>query len=70
MYEYAFRFDDTKVKEKKLIILLWNFKIQTSTKSWWHTVIFGYASKVWDIDLVVSVHIYCGQVRIPFEAGL
>lgn len=32
--------------------------------------IFGDASKVWDIDLVVSGHIHGGQVVLPFLGGL
>ena len=32
--------------------------------------IFGNASQVWDIDLVVSGHTHGGQVRLPYLGGL
>ena len=32
--------------------------------------IFGDASQVWDIDLVISAHNHGGQVVLPFAGGL
>ncbi|WP_434798718.1 metallophosphoesterase [Terrisporobacter vanillatitrophus] len=70
MYEYAFGlshdnktydflsdFQDTD-----------NYKIMMSHRP--DSFIFGDASKVWDIDLVVSGHNHGGQVVLPFFGGL
>ena len=75
MYEYAFGFDDTKDKERKetynFLIKFQdtdNYKIMMAHRP--DSFIFWDASKVWDIDLVVSGHTHGGQVRIPFKGGL
>ena len=69
MYDYAFAlngnntykflcdFQDTN-----------NYKIMIAHRP--DSFIFGDASEVWDIDLVVSGHTHGGQVRLPFMGGL
>ena len=69
MYDYAFAlngnntykflcdFQDTN-----------NYKIMIAHRP--DSFIFGDASEVWDIDLVVSGHTHGGQVRVPFKGGL
>ena len=69
MYDYAFAlngnntykflcdFQDTE-----------NYKIMIAHRP--DSFIFGDASEVWDIDLVVSGHTHGGQVRLPFMGGL
>ena len=69
MYDYAFAlngnntykflcdFQDTN-----------NYKIMIAHRP--DSFIFGDASEVWDIDLVVSGHTHGGQVRVPLMGGL
>ncbi|UEL48753.1 metallophosphoesterase [Terrisporobacter hibernicus] len=45
-----------------------NYKIMMAHRP--DSFIFGNASKVWDIDLVVSGHNHGGQVALPFVGGL
>lgn len=45
-----------------------NYKIMMAHRP--DSFIFGNASKVWDIDLVVSGHNHGGQVVLPFIGGL
>lgn len=45
-----------------------NYKIMMAHRP--DSFIFGNASKVWDIDLVVSGHNHGGQVVLPFVGGL
>ena len=69
MYDYAFG-----VENKKVYNFLCdfqdteNYKIMMAHRP--DSFIFGDASKVWDIDLVVSGHTHGGQVRLPFKGGL
>ena len=69
MYDYAFEVEDKKVynflcdfQDTK------NYKIMMAHRP--DSFIFGDASEVWDIDLVVSGHTHGGQVRLPFMGGL
>ena len=69
MYDYAFGVENKKVysflcdfQDTK------NYKIMMSHRP--DSFIFGDASEVWDIDLVVSGHTHGGQVRLPFMGGL
>ena len=45
-----------------------NYKIMIAHRP--DSFIFGDASEVWDIDLVVSGHTHGGQVRVPLMGGL
>ena len=45
-----------------------NYKIMMAHRP--DSFIFGNASKVWDVDLVVSGHNHGGQVVLPFVGGL
>ena len=45
-----------------------NLKIMMSHRP--DSFIFGDASKVWDIDLVISGHLHGGQVVLPFLGGV
>ena len=45
-----------------------NYKIMMAHRP--DSFIFGDASKVWDIDIVVSGHTHGGQVVLPFVGGL
>ena len=69
MYDYAFGVGNKKVynflcdfQDTK------NYKIMMAHRP--DSFIFGDASEVWDIDLVVSGHTHGGQVRLPFIGGL
>ena len=79
LYEYAFAVDGQGKMSKKdmnsgLRDFLMDFedtkafKIMMSHRP--DSFIFGNASKIWDVDLVVSGHTHGGQVRVPFKGGL
>lgn len=57
VYDFLTDFQDTD-----------NYKIMMAHRP--DSFIFGNASKVWDIDLVVSGHNHGGQVVLPFFGGL
>ena len=57
VYDFLTDFQDTS-----------NYKIMMAHRP--DSFIFGNASQVWDIDLVVSGHNHGGQVVIPFVGGL
>ena len=57
IYDFLKEFEDTS-----------SYKIMMSHRP--DSFIFGEASKVWDIDLVVSAHNHGGQFVIPFLGGL
>ena len=57
VYDFLDDFQDTS-----------NYKIMMAHRP--DSFIFGNASQVWDIDLVVSGHNHGGQVVIPFVGGL
>lgn len=57
VYDFLIDFQDTD-----------NYKIMMAHRP--DSFIFGNASKVWDIDLVVSGHNHGGQVVLPFVGGL
>ena len=57
VYDFLKDFEDTE-----------NYKIMMAHRP--DSFIFGDASKVWDVDLVVSGHNHGGQVVIPFVGGL
>ena len=57
VYDFLTDFQDTE-----------NYKIMMAHRT--DSFIFGNASKVWDVDLVVSGHNHGGQVVIPFVGGL
>lgn len=69
MYDYAFGLENKKVYD-----FLCDFQDTESYKIMMahrpDSFIFGDASEVWDIDLVVSGHTHGGQVRLPFIGGL
>ncbi|WP_419725258.1 metallophosphoesterase [Terrisporobacter petrolearius] len=79
MYAYAFGLNDNNdvdknTMEKGVFDFLNdfqdtdNYKIMMAHRP--DSFIFGNASKVWDIDLVVSGHNHGGQVALPFVGGL
>ncbi|WP_148558116.1 metallophosphoesterase [Terrisporobacter glycolicus] len=57
VYDFLCKFQDTD-----------NYKIMMAHRP--DSFIFGNASKVWNIDLVVSGHTHGGQVVLPFVGGL
>lgn len=57
VYDFLCKFQDTD-----------NYKIMMAHRP--DSFIFGNASKVWNIDLVVSGHNHGGQVVLPFVGGL
>ena len=57
VYDFLTDFQDTD-----------NYKIMMAHRP--DSFIFGNASEIWDIDLVVSGHTHGGQVRVPFKGGL
>lgn len=57
VYDFLRKFQDTD-----------NYKIMMAHRP--DSFIFGNASKVWNIDLVVSGHTHGGQVVLPFVGGL
>ena len=57
VYDFLCDFQDTD-----------NYKIMMAHRP--DSFIFGNASEVWDIDLVVSGHTHGGQVVLPFLGGL
>ena len=69
MYEYAFALNGNSTYK-----FLCDFQDTESYKIMMahrpDSFIFGDASEVWDIDLVVSGHTHGGQVRLPFMGGL
>ena len=71
LYEYAFGFDNNEIGTKTFLEDFQDtelFKIMMSHRP--DSFIFGNASNVWDIDLVVSGHNHGGQVVVPFWGGL
>ena len=78
MYEYAFGNKGNLVKKENMDKEVYNFlcdfqdtdnyKIMMAHRP--DSFIFGDASKVWNIDLVVSGHNHGGQVILPFLGGL
>ena len=69
MYDYAFALNGNNTYK-----FLCDFQDTESYKIMMahrpDSFIFGDASEVWDIDLVVSGHTHGGQVRLPFMGGL
>ena len=69
MYDYAFALNGNNTYK-----FLCDFQDTESYKIMMahrpDSFIFGDASEVWDIDLVVSGHTHGGQVRLPFIGGL
>lgn len=57
VYDFLCKFQDTD-----------SYKIMMAHRP--DSFIFGDASQVWDVDLVVSGHTHGGQVRLPFVGGL
>ena len=79
MYAYAFGLNDNNdvdkdTMEEGVYDFLTDFQDTDSYKIMMahrpDSFIFGNASQVWDIDLVVSGHNHGGQVVIPFVGGL
>lgn len=78
MYEYAFGNKGNLVKKENMDKEVYNFLCDfQDTKNYKIMLahrpdgfIFGDASKVWNIDLVVSGHNHGGQVILPFLGGL
>lgn len=70
MYDYAFYLDEKGDTYNFLTDFqnTDNYKIMMAHRP--DSFIFGNASKIWDIDLVVSGHTHGGQVRVPFKGGL
>ena len=70
MYDYAFYLDE-KGDTYNFLCDFQNtdsYKIMMAHRP--DSFIFGNASKIWDVDLVVSGHTHGGQVRVPFKGGL
>ena len=76
MYEYAFGLNgnnDAAAASEEVLEFLTEFqdtdrlKIMMSHRP--DSFIFGDASRVWEIDLVVSAHNHGGQVVLPFLGG-
>lgn len=77
MYDYAFGLNgnnDASAAPSDTLSFLQEFQDTDSLKIMLahrpDSFIFGDASKVWDVDLVVSGHNHGGQVVIPFLGGL
>ena len=77
MYDYAFGLNgnnDASAAPSDTLSFLQEFQDTDSLKIMLahrpDSFIFGDASKVWDVDLVVSGHNHGGQVVIPFTAGI
>ncbi len=79
MYAYAFGLNDTnKVDKDTMEEGVYDFLTEFQNTSDYKIMmahrpdsfIFGNASEVWDIDLVVSGHNHGGQVVLPFVGGL
>ena len=70
MYDYAFYLDEKGDTYNFLCDFqnTDNYKIMMAHRP--DSFIFGNASKIWDVDLVVSGHTHGGQVRVPFKGGL
>ena len=69
MYEYAFALNGNSTYKFLCDFQhTENYKIMIAHRP--DSFIFGDASEVWDIDLVVSGHTHGGQVRVPFKGGL
>lgn len=77
MYDYAFGLDGDNTAlsaPEDVLVFLEDFqdtdriKIMLSHRP--DSFIFGDASEVWDIDLVISGHNHGGQVVLPFFGGL
>lgn len=77
MYDYAFGLNgdnDALAAPEDTLTFLQDFqdtdriKVMLSHRP--DSFIFGDASKVWDVDLVISGHNHGGQVVIPFLGGL
>ena len=77
MYEYAFGLNgnnDAAAAPDDVKAFLTEFQDTHRTKVMMahrpDSFIFGDASQVWDIDLVVSAHLHGGQVVLPFLGGV
>ena len=77
LYDYAFGLNgnnDATAAPDDILSFLQDFQNTDSLKIMLShrpdSFIFGDASKVWDVDLVVSGHNHGGQVVIPFLGGL
>ena len=69
MYEYAFALNGNSTYKFLCDFQhTENYKIMIAHRP--DSFIFGDASEVWDIDLVVSGHTHGGQVRVPLMGGL
>ncbi|HJA19408.1 MAG TPA: hypothetical protein H9959_05875, partial [Candidatus Mediterraneibacter ornithocaccae] len=77
LYDYAFGLNDNNdamSAPADILSFLQDFQNTDSLKIMLShrpdSFIFGDASKVWDVDLVISGHNHGGQVVIPFLGGL